>query len=82
MSIAYDSTTNSEVIANSFKFNDFFVYVGKNLAENIKSDIDPLKYITNNVHSIKTIEITDDKILNTISTMKIPRLVLMSYQLL
>ena len=63
-----DPTTNSEVIANSF--NDFFVNVGKNFAENIKSDIDPLKYITNNVHSINTIEITDDKILNIISTMK------------
>ena len=63
-----DPTTNSEVIANSF--NDFSVNVDKNLAENIKSDIDPLKYITNNVHSINTIEITDDKILNIISIMK------------
>ena len=62
------TTTNSEVIANSL--NDFFVNVGKNFAENIKSDIDPLKYITNNVHSINTIEITDDKISNIISTMK------------
>ena len=44
--------------------------VGKNLAENIKSDIDPLKYITNNVHSLNTIEKTDDKILNIISTIK------------
>ena len=64
-----DPTTNSEVIANSY-FNDFFVDVGKSLAENIKSDIDPLKYITNNVYSINTIEITGDKILNIISTMK------------
>ena len=66
--IVNDPTTNSEVIANSF--NDFIANVGKNLAENIKSDIDPLKYITNNVRSINTIEITDDKILNIISTMK------------
>ena len=46
-------------IANSF--NDFFVNVGKNLADNIESIIDPLKYIANNVHSINTIEITEDK---------------------
>ena len=63
-----DPTTNSEVIANSF--NDFFVNVGKNLAENIKSDIDPLKKITNNVYITNTIEITDNKMLNIISTIK------------
>ena len=60
-------TTNPEVIANSFK--DFFVNVGKNLAENIKSDIDPLKYIANNIRSINTIEVTEDKILSIISAM-------------
>ena len=48
-----DLTTNPEVIANSF--NDFYVNVDKNLAENIKSNIDPLNYIANNVHSINTI---------------------------
>ena len=54
-------TSDPEVIANSF--NDFFVNVVKNLAENIKSDIDPLKYIVNKyVHSIITIEVTEDKI--------------------
>ena len=61
-------TTNPEVIANSF--NDFFVNVGKNLAENIKSDIDPLKYIANNLRSINTIQVTEDKILSIISAMK------------
>ena len=61
----YDFTTNPEVIANSF--NDFFVNVGKKLAENIKSDSDPLQYIVNNVYSINTIEVTDDKLLNIIS---------------
>ena len=45
-----DLTTNPEFIANSF--NNFFVNFGEKLAENIKSDIDPLKYITNNVHTI------------------------------
>ena len=57
--------TNPEVIANSF--NDFLVNVGKNLAENIKSDIDPLKYIANNLRSINTIQVTEDKILSIIS---------------
>ena len=38
-----DFTTNPVTIANSF--NDFFVNVGKNLADNIESIIDPLKYI-------------------------------------
>ena len=62
-------TTDPEVIANSF--NDLFVNVGKNLAENMKSDIDPLKYIVNKyVHSINTIEVTKDKILSIISAMK------------
>ena len=61
-------TTNPEVIANSF--NDFFVNVGKNLAENIKSDIDPLKYIANNLRRINTIQVTEDKILSIISAMK------------
>ena len=63
-----DPTSNPEVIENSF--NDFFVNVGKNLAKNIKSDIDPLNYITNNIYSINTIEVTDDKILSIISAMK------------
>ena len=48
-------TTNPEVIANSF--NDFFVNVGKNLAENIKSDIDPLRYIAMTM-TIKIIYLT------------------------
>ena len=61
-------TTNPEVIANSF--NDFFVNAGKNLAENIKSDIDLLKYIANNLRSINTIQVTEDKILSIISAMK------------
>ena len=63
-----DSTTNPVTIANSF--TDFFVNVGQNLADNIESIIDPLRYIANNVHSIKTIEITEDKIMNIISAMK------------
>ena len=62
-----DSTTNPVSIANSF--NDFFVNVGKNLADNIEFIIDPLKYTADNVHSINTIEITDDKIMNIISAM-------------
>ena len=61
-------TTNPEVIANSF--SNLFVNVGKNLAENIKSDIDPFKYIANNLRSINTIEVTEDKILSIISAMK------------
>ena len=63
-----DSTTNPVTIATSF--NDFFVNVGKNLADNIESSIDPLKYIANNVHNINAIEITEDKIMNTISAVK------------
>ena len=59
-----DSTTNPVTIANSF--NDFFVSVGKNLADNIESTVDPLKYIANNVHSIHIIELTQDKIINII----------------
>ena len=39
--IDYDSTANPVTIANSF--NDFFVKVGKNLADNIESIIDPLR---------------------------------------
>ena len=66
--IVYDPTINPEVIANSF--NNFFNNVGKKLAENIKSNIDPVKYIVNNVHSINTIEVTHDKILNILSVMK------------
>ena len=61
-------TTNPEVIANSF--NDFFVNVGKNLAENIESYIDPLKYIANNLRSINTIQVSEDKILSIISAMR------------
>ena len=63
-----DSTTNLVTIANLF--NDLFVNVGKNLADNIESIIDPLKYIANNVYSINTIEITEDEIMNIISAMK------------
>ena len=63
-----DSTTNPVTIASSFK--DFFVKVGKNFAENKESNIDPLKYIANNVHNINNIEITEDKKMNIISTMK------------
>ena len=56
-----DTTTNPITIANPIFY--FFVNVGKNLHENIKSNIDPLKYITNNVHSINTIDITKVKII-------------------
>ena len=63
-----DSTTNPVTIASSFK--DFLVKVGKNFAENIETNIDLLKYIANNVHNIDNIEITEDKIMNIISTMK------------
>ena len=60
----------SEFIIDNDSTTNFFVNVGKTLADNIESIIDPLKYIANNVHIVHTIEITEDKIMNTSSAMK------------
>ena len=48
--------TDSLQIANAF--NKLFVSIGSLLAKKIKSDVNPLLYVNNNVNSIATFEVT------------------------
>ena len=52
--------TDSLQIANAF--NKFFVSIGSLLAKKIKSDVNPLLYVDNNVNSIATFEVTSTRV--------------------
>ena len=56
--------TDSLQIANAF--NKFFVSIGSLLAKKIKSDVNPLLYVDNNVNSIATFEVTSNRVRNVI----------------
>ena len=56
--------TDSLQIANDF--NKFFVSIGSLLAKKIKSDVNPLLYVDNNVNSIATFEVTSNRVRNVI----------------
>ena len=60
--------TNSLQIANAF--NKFFVSIGSLLAKEIKSDVNPLLYVDNNVNSIATFEVTRNRVRNVIMSLK------------
>ena len=57
--------TDNTTIANSF--NDYFVNVGKTLAQNIKCDVDPLSYIERSNNAITDPIITVDGIKTIVS---------------
>ena len=59
--------TDSLQIANAF--NKFFVSIGSLLAKKIKSDVNPLLYVDNNVNSIATFEVTSNRVRNVISSL-------------
>ena len=59
--------TDSLQIANAF--NKFFVSIGSLLAKKIKSDVNPLLYVDNNVNSIATFEVTSNRVRNVILTL-------------
>ena len=61
-------TSDSHSIANHF--NNYFVNVGKNLAEKIVTHIDPLTYITYNAHQLRIPRIEEPEILNVIAQLK------------
>ena len=56
--------TDSLQIANAF--NKFFVSIGSLLAKKMKSDVNPLLYVDNNVNSIATFEVTSNRVRNVI----------------
>ena len=60
--------TDSLQIANAF--NKFFVSIGSLLAKEIKSDVNPLLYVDNNVNSIATFEVTSNRVRNVIMSLK------------
>ena len=60
--------TDSLQIANAF--NKFFVSIGSLLAKEIKSDVNPLLYVDNNVNSIATFEVTSNRVRNDIMSLK------------
>ena len=60
--------TDSLQIANAF--NKFFVSIGSLLAKEIKSDVNPLLYVDNNVNSIATLEVTSNRVRNVIMSLK------------
>ena len=55
--IDIDPTTNADL---QYSFDDFFAIAGKNLPENTRLDINLIKHIANNGHSLNIIEINDD----------------------
>ena len=60
--------TDSLQIANAF--NKFFVFIGSLLATKIKSDVNPLLYVDNNVNSIAALEVTSNRVRNVIMSLK------------
>ena len=62
-------TSDSHLIANHF--NNYFVNIGKSLAEKIVTHIDPLTYITYyNAHQLRIPRIEEPEILNVIAQLK------------
>ena len=59
--------SDNETISNSF--NNYFINVGSSLAKNIVSDINPLSYIQNNMHTIHVPEISENEIMSIIKTL-------------
>ena len=57
--------SDNKVIANSF--NNYFINVGRSLAKNIHSNIDPLLYIESNIHTIHVPEISEHEIMSVIT---------------
>ena len=54
-------------IANGF--NNFFVSIGPKLANNLKSDIDPLSYVNNNINSIVVQEVSCSQVREVINSL-------------
>ena len=61
-------TSDSHSIANHF--NNYFVNVGKNLAEKIVTHIDPLTYIRYKAHQLRIPRIEEPEMLNVIAQLK------------
>ena len=61
-------TIDKKQIANSF--NNYFVNIGKSLAQQITSTIYPLSYINTNIHSIYIPDISKNEIITVINTLK------------
>ena len=57
--------TDDETTANSF--NDYFVNIGKSLAHNIVSNVDPLSYVERSNECITDIVITVDDVKSIVS---------------
>ena len=50
-------------------FNNFFVSIGPKLANNLKSDIDPLSYVNNNINSIVVQEVSCSQVREVINSL-------------
>ena len=61
-------TIDKKQIANSI--NNYFVNIGKSLAQQITSTINPLSYINTNIHSIYIPDISKNEIITVINTLK------------
>ena len=59
--------TDSLQIANAL--NNFFVFIGSQLAKVIVSDVNPLSYVTNSVNSIAILDVICDQVGNVISSL-------------
>ena len=59
--------TDSLDIANGF--NNFFVSIGPKLANNLKSDIDPLSYVNYNITSIVVQEVSSNQVREVINSL-------------
>ena len=50
-------------------FNNFFVSIGPKLANNLKSDIDPLSYVNYNINSIVVQEVSSNQVREVINSL-------------
>ena len=60
--------TDNQIIAN--EFNNFFVSIGKKLASDLSSNVNPLIYLNSVVNSIVIPTITSQEVRNIISSTK------------
>ena len=59
--------TDSLDIANGF--NNFFVFIGPKLANNLKSDIDPLSYVNYSINSIVVQDVSSNQVREVINSL-------------
>ena len=69
--------TDPKIIANSF--NDYFINVGRSLANNINSNVDPMLYVQRHTNNMNIPEVIEFEIKNITQDLKTRQLATMNY---